>query len=137
MTDSLIGFAQGLVAFEELSFADEVALGLGNAELLTVDGSDLASTTAWIIQHAEFAESTGPFDIIGPLRTEAGITQVNVGPRPHCAGPPLDFGPEWDQGQHLVIEPTGIDTCLMWYAIHLLLNDRGQIQAVNLDLFGP
>lgn len=137
VTDALIDFAQGSVAFEELSFANKVILGLGNTELLTADRSDLASASAWIIQHAEFAESTGPFDILGPLRTEAGITQVNVGPRPHCAGPPLDFGLEWDQGRHLVIEPTGIDTCLMWYAIHLLLNDRGQIQAVTLDLFGP
>lgn len=136
VTDVLIGFAQGTKSFDQVPLADEVMLGLGNTGLLTVDGPDLASASAWIIRDTPFAESEGPFDILGPLRAE-GIPQVYVAPRPHCAGPPLEFGPQWDQGRHLVIEPTEFDSCLMWFAVHLLVNSLGQIEAVSLDLFGP
>ena len=72
------------------------------------------------------------------LRNETDIAQVNRGPRTHCAGPPLEFGPEWSAGRHLVIEPTGIDSCLQWYAVHVLVNPDGEtIEAVILDLWGP
>ncbi|MCP3977180.1 MAG: hypothetical protein GY720_22045 [bacterium] len=135
--DALIGFAQGRIPFGDLTFVDQVKLGLNTVQEATVPGADLASPATWVIPLEHYDGIEGPFDVLGPLRRESGITLVNIGPRTHCAGPPLEFGPEWDQGRHLVIEPTGIDSCLQWYAVHLLVNDAGQIQAVTLDLWGP
>ena len=137
VTDALAGFARGEVPFGALSFTDDVVLGLNTVEQITVNGSDLASDSTWIIAREEFDGLVGPFDVLGLLRRDNDISQVNVGPRSHCAGPPLDFGPEWSEGRHLVIEPTGIDSCLQWYAVNLLVNDAGVIEAVTLDLWGP
>ena len=35
------------------------------------------------------------------------------------------------------VEPTGIDSCIQWFGVHLFLDDDDRIAAVSLDLFGP
>ena len=117
------------------TLGEEVVLGLNTVASETLAREQLTDTEAWFIGPDEFDGLVGPFRALDVLGNES-IQQVNVGPRTHCAGPPLEFGPEWSEGRHLVIEPTGIDSCLQWYAVHLLLDDD-QITAVTLDLFGP
>ncbi len=136
LTDTLIGFAQGEVPFGDLPLTSQVTLGLNTVSSVTVERSALANVDGWTVGPEDFDGLVGPFNALDVLSEDRGIKQVNVGPRTHCAGPPLDFGPEWSNGRHLVIEPSGIDSCLQWYAVHLLRED-GRITAVILDLWGP
>jgi len=134
---SLKAFAQGSIPFSELMFDEEVVLGLNTVEQVTVTSSDLQYPSGWLIPLDDFGGLGGPFDVLGPLRGEQDSTQINLGPRAHCAGPPLEFGPSWTEGRHLVIEPAATDSCLQWYAIHVLVNTKGEIRAVTLDLWEP
>lgn len=137
MIGNLLAFAQGEGPFSGLSFANEVTLGLNTVEQVTVDAADLEAAASWVVPRDDFGGIVGPFDVLGPLRSGPAVVEVNLGPRTHCAGPPLTFGSEWSEGRHLVIEPTEFDSCLQWFAIHVLLNANREIQAVTLDLWEP
>jgi hypothetical protein len=137
VTDTLIGFARGSAAYDELEFSDQVVLGLNTVASEVVGSESLADEATWFVGPDEFDGLVGPFSVLDVLGRDTGIVGVNVGPRTHCAGPPLEFGTEWDGGRHLVIEPTGIDSCLQWYAVHVLVDTDGQISAITLDLWGP
>ena len=116
-----------------VSFADQVVISLGvDHETVLTDPS---SPSAWSIDVEEWNGYAGPFDVLGPLRGEAGITTTAIGPRPHCAGPPLVL--PWDSARQLTIEPAGISSCLEWYAVSVFLNDAGEIERVMLDLWEP
>jgi hypothetical protein len=131
LTDGLRAEARGVDV--GLPFADDVTISLGIDHEDSL--SDPADGEGWIIDVPEWNGYAGPFDVLGPLRDEAGITATSVGPQPHCAGPPLDL--PWDADRQLTIQPAGISSCLEWYAISLFLNDAGEIERVMLDLWEP
>ena len=132
VTDRLRGFARGTTPSSEVGFADTVAISLGNNhESVVLDVNDPA---AWVIAADEWNGYAGPFDVLGPLRSEAGITITLVGPQPHCAGPALD---PWVAFRQLSIQPAGITSCLEWYSIDVFLDASGDIERIRLDLWEP
>lgn len=132
VTDALRAEARG----EEvgLPFAEDVTISLGTDHEVSL--SDPLAGNGWTIDVEEWNGYAGPFDVLGPLRNEVGITTTSVGPQPHCAGPPLDV-PWDDAARQLTIQPAGISSCLEWYAISLFLNDASEIEHVMLDLWEP
>ncbi len=60
-----------------------------------------------------------------------------MGPHDHCAGQPLVLPDSLVGLRQLSMQPTGIDSCIAWFAVDVFVNDAGEIQAVMLDLFGP
>ncbi len=132
VTDALRGFARGTVASSDVGFADTVAISLGNDhESVVLDVNDPA---AWVIDADEWNGYAGPFDVLGPLRSEAGITLTLVGPQPHCASPALDARVAFRQ---MSIQPAGITSCLEWYSIDVFLDASGDIERIRLDLWEP
>lgn len=127
ITDGLRAFARG--ESEDLTFADDVTISLG------VDHEASLSENGWAIDVDEWNGYAGPFDVLGPLRNEAGITTTAVGPVAHCASPPLEF--PWESARQLTIQPAGITSCLEWYAVSVFLDDAGEINRVMLDLWEP
>jgi hypothetical protein len=130
LTDALRAFARG--SGDVPPFAGTVMLSLGVDHETELGPSD---ADAWTVDVEEWNGYAGPFDVLGPLRGEVGITTTSVGPRPHCAGPPLEV--PWSSARRLTIEPAGITSCLEWYAVSVFLNDAGQIDRVMLDLWEP
>ncbi|MEX1271263.1 MAG: hypothetical protein WEB55_02300, partial [Acidimicrobiia bacterium] len=131
LTDGLIEEAR--TGGTEQAFADDVVISLGIDHEASL--SDPVEGNGWTIDVDEWNGYAGPFDVLGPLRNETGITTTTVGPQPHCAGPPLDI--PWQSSRQLTIQPAGISSCLEWYAISLFLNDAGEIERVMLDLWEP
>jgi hypothetical protein len=135
ITDALRGFARGSVASSEVRFADTVAVSLGNDhESVVLDVNDPA---AWVIDADEWNGYGGPFDVLGPLRSEAGITVTLVGPQLRCAGPTLETPVDWVIFRQLSIQPAGITSCLEWYSIEVFLDAGGDIERIRLDLWEP
>lgn len=135
VTDRLRGFARGATASAEVGFADTVAISLGlDHESVVLDVNDPAS---WLIDADEWNGYAGPFDVLGPLRSEAGITVTLVGPQPHCASPALETPDTWVVFRQLSIQPTGITSCLEWYSIDVFLDAGGDIERIMLDLWEP
>lgn len=131
LVDRLRAFARG--ESEDLTFADEVTISLGVEHEQTL--GDPEDGNLWTIDVDEWNGYAGPFDVLGPLRDEAGITTTAVGPVAHCASPPLDI--PWESARQLTIQPAGITSCLEWYAVSVFLNDAGEINRVMLDLWEP
>lgn len=131
ITDGLRALARGEEA--DLPWADEVTISLGvDHEKVLGDPNDAG---AWRVEVEGWNGYAGPFEVLGPLRDESGITYPAVGKIPHCAGPPLDI--PWEAARQLTIQPAGISSCLEWYAVSVFLNDAGQITRVMLDLWEP
>jgi hypothetical protein len=116
-----------------LAFADDVTIHLGVAHEASLSDPDTGA--GWTIDVEGWNGYAGPFDVLGPLRSEAGITIPSAGPVPHCAGPPLDV--PWDSARQLTIQPAGVSSCLEWYAVSVFLNGAGEIERVMLDLWEP
>lgn len=131
ITDGVRAVAAGQGA--ELAWADEVTVSLGTDHERTI--TDPGNPGSWTIDVDDWNGYVGPFDVLGPLRAEAGITYPAIGPVDHCAGPPLDI--PWDFTRQLTIQPAGITSCLEWYAVSVFLNDAGEIDRVMLDLWEP
>jgi hypothetical protein len=130
---SLVRFARG-GGLEQVPLADEVTLGLGLATTRILAADELADREAWILDEAEFAGYSGPFDLLAQVADSR--VRYSRGPIDHCAGPPLNWPEEWTSLTQLNIEPIS-DSCLQWYGISLFLNDGGEIEAVVLDLWEP
>jgi len=90
----------------------------------------------WSVGVDEFEGYSGPFHLYDQLEA-GGPPEFTVGPHDHCAGQPRLLPGELQGLRQLSIQPTGIDSCLQWYAIDIFVNDEGQAVAVMLDLFGP
>ena len=127
LTDGIMDLARGEDV--DVPFADGVTISLG------VDHDASLAENDWTIDVEEWNGYAGPFDVLGPLRNEGGITTTSLGPQPHCASPPLDI--PWESARQLTIQPAGISSCLEWYAVSLFLNDAGEIDHVMLDLWEP
>jgi len=135
VTDALLAFARGEIGAADGGLANTVEIALGTAHTATV--SDTDDPTAWVIDEELWNGYTGPFDVLGPLRRETGITTTAVGPQPHCAAPPLDTPVAWDTQRRLSIQPAGITSCLEWYAIDVFIDGDGTIVRVILDSWEP
>lgn len=131
LTDRLRAFARG--ASEDLTFADDVVISLGVDHEQTL--GDPYDVDLWMIEVDEWNGYAGPFDVLGPLRGEVGITVSTIGPVAHCAGPPLEI--PWDSSRQLTLTPAGASSCLEWYAVSVFLNDAGEVNRVMLDLWEP
>lgn len=122
--------------------ADGLTLWLGGAISEPHSLEELNDNAAWTFDVADFDGLSGPFNIFDVLDQSAvsdlpGETVLAVGPHNHCAGQPLLL-PESLQGlRQLSIQPTGIDSCLQWFAVDLFVDDAGVVVAVMLDLWGP
>ncbi|MDX1449982.1 MAG: hypothetical protein R3246_13065, partial [Acidimicrobiia bacterium] len=133
VTDSDLAILDGLHALArgddvDLPFAEQVTISLGTDHEATLSDD-------WTIDVEEWNGYAGPFDVLGPLRSEPGITFPAVGPVTHCAGPLLDV--PWESARQLTIRPAGISSCLEWYAVSVFLNSNGEIDRVMLDLWEP
>lgn len=128
------------VTQDDVELADAVrndgvdALGDGWTAWLGVDHSQTGST---VIDVDEWNGYGGPFDVLGPLLADGGPVLVTVGPHDHCAGPPLDLPSDFDGLRQVSIQPTGITSCIEWYAVDLFVDGSGEVLHVMLDLWEP
>ena len=115
-------------------------LGAGISQSRSLE--ELNNYDGWAFAVADFDGLSGSFNIFDRLETmdasdPVGAADITVGPHNHCAGQPLLL-PESLQGlRQISIQPTGIDSCLQWFAVDLFVNDAGVAVGVMLDLWGP
>ncbi len=123
-------------AFEQVPFADEVALGLGDRVEQTVARAELAAPAAWVLDQKSYGGREGPFSALETLRSGSDAAVVS-GPHNHCASPPRPALAGFDQMRRVSAQPTDIDSCIDWWAVDLFLNTDGRIAAVLLDIWDP
>ena len=139
MIRDLISFARSpsAASFAAVPFADRVGLGLAEKIVITRPANELAQQSAWLLTHAvPFRAHIGPQSALALLRT-SGVTTVSVGPHQHCASPPVAAPSGFDGHRRVSVQPTGIDTCILWWTVDLFVADSGRIEAVTLDLWEP
>jgi hypothetical protein len=125
--------ARGLAA---IPFAEKVKLGLGDRIIAERASAEFAQADAWLLRADIFRARYGPFSLLEFL-AKTGPTAISVGPHPHCASPPMPPPPEFASSRRLSVQPTGIDTCLLWWTVDLFVSPAGRIQAITLDLWDP
>lgn len=119
-----------------MPFADAgVALALGGEILATPLPAALESPGTWQLDLDGFRARVGPFSAL-ELVTAADALTTFIGAHDHCASPPK-ARPDVEYDRQLVIQPTGVDSCLDWFSVDLFLDGDGVIVAVNLDLWEP
>lgn len=133
---ALVGFAQGGSAPR---LADTVTIRLGNTHTVTRSGADLANRRGWVVEADEFSGYSGPFDILRIIADQPFVKVSDHRVRPRCAAPAIDYWPAATLAYPPVnLDPVGIDSCLQWYGVSLLLGDAdGTITEVVLDLWEP
>jgi hypothetical protein len=136
--EALLRFARAPSAttLAAVPLAERVSLGLGAQLLVERSRAELARPDAWILQLEGFRAHVGPFSALERL-ARATTTEVVAGPHPHCASPPMPPPQEVAGSRQVSIQPTGIDTCLLWFTVDLFLDPSGEIVAVTLDLWEP
>lgn len=133
-----------------LPLANEVALGLSRDIESTLDMSEAADTSAWVIRAKYFRAYTGPFTALELIQRHAeeagsdsvgsrGVFQVSVGQHPHCASPPVPAPREFKDYRRVSVQPShsSIDSCLSWFTVDLFLDEQGSVAAITLDLWEP
>lgn len=136
--EALLRFARAPSAatLAAVPFAERISLGLGTQLLSERSRPELARPDAWILHMEGFRAHVGPFSALERL-ARATTTEVVAGPHPHCASPPMPAPQDVAGSRQVSIQPTGIDTCLLWFTVDLFLDPSGQIVAVTLDLWEP
>lgn len=134
----LIAFARApsTTTFAALPLADRVSLGLGDRLLASRASSDLMRREAWELQVSEFQGFVGPFSVLNFLARNEPMA-ISVGPHSHCAGPPLPAPAGITGHKRVSIQPTNIDSCILWWSVDMFVAPSGRIDAITLDLFGP
>jgi hypothetical protein len=122
-------------------FAEEVALGLGDALQARRSRAELGDAGAWSIEpdgEEYFRAHTGPFSAL-ELAADARDVVVSVGPHPHCAAPPMPAPAEVTGLRRVSVQPSpgSIDSCLSWWTVDLFLTPEGEVAAVTLDIWEP
>jgi hypothetical protein len=128
--------APGAGTFAAVAIADKVRLGLSDRILIERASLDLARPDAWALRQELFRGRIGPFSALDLLARD-GATGISVGPHPHCASAPVPPPADLVGSRRVSIQPTGIDTCLLWWTVDLFVSPAGQIEAVTLDLWDP
>ncbi len=130
----MVGFGQGGMAPR---FDETVDIRLGDTKTVTRSGADLANRVGWVIETDFFAGYSGPFDILAII-ADPPFVRVTEGVQPRCAGAAIDY---WSgvtlAGPPINLEPVGIDSCLQWYRVSLVLTPDDAISEVVLDLWEP
>lgn len=121
--------------FEQIPFADEVALGLGEGVLTRLPAEDLRSPASWVLDMPGFRAYTGPFDVLEPLR-DPRPAKMSTGSHPHCASPPRSAPEGYADAQRISTQPQVADGCLQWYSVDLFVRNE-QVVAVTYDVWEP
>lgn len=137
---ALIAFARapGAGSFGAIAIADRVRLGLSDRILIERASLDLARPEAWVLRQEQSFRGRviGPYSALD-LLAKSGSTIIWVGPHPHCASAPVPPPADLVGSRRVSIQPTGIDTCLLWWTVDLFVSPAGQIEAVTLDFWDP
>ncbi len=133
-----------------LPLANEVALGLSRDIKATLDMSEAADTSAWVLRAKYFRAYTGPFSALELVQRHAeeagsdsvggrGAFHISVGEHPHCASPPVPAPREFKDYRRVSVQPSdsSIDSCLSWFTVDLFLDEQGNVAAVTLDIWEP
>ena len=123
-------------AVEQIPFATEVALGLGDRVDKVAARADLVDPASWVLDRRAYGGRDGPFSVLNTLR-DGGKTAVVSGPHNHCASPPLPMPAGFEQTRRISGQPTDIDSCINWWSVDLLLDADGRIAAVLLEIWDP
>jgi hypothetical protein len=131
----VVGFAQG---GSPPTFSETVTIRLGQKAVVSRSRSQMETRQGWVIEAEGFNGYTGPFDILGII-AQRPFVRVSDGVQPRCAGPAIDYWPAAILAYPPVnLEPIGIDSCLQWYRVSLVLgSDDPLIGEVVLDLWEP
>lgn len=121
--------------FEEVPFADEVALGLGEGVVTVLAAEELRSPASWVLEMPGFRAYTGPFDLLESLG-DPRAAKVSIGSHPHCASPPKSAPDGYIDAQRISTQPEEIDGCLQWYSVDVFVRD-GVVTAVTYDVWEP
>lgn len=135
---TVIEFARtpGTARLTAIPFAEKVKLGLSDRIVIERAPSEFAQADAWVLRADIFRGRYGPFSLLEVL-AKAVPTTISAGPHPHCASPPVPAPSEFANSRRLSVQPTGIDTCLLWWTVDLFVSPAGRIQAITLDLWDP
>jgi hypothetical protein len=135
---ALVEFARAPSAtkLSAIPFAERVKLGLSDRIVTERAASDLVRPEAWLLSTDVFRGRIGPFSSLVFL-ARATPTMVSVGQHPHCASSPVPPPAELASSRRLSIQPTGIDTCVLWWTVDVFLSPERRIQAITLDLWDP
>lgn len=154
-----VALARSIVAFAvdpspeqaaRLPFAAQVRLGLGSDLVVIKDRSALGDDSEWLLHQTYFRAYVGPFSALRVLRHQVddagtaaigvdGAFEVTTGPYPHCASPSASAPVGFDEHLRVSVRPatSTYDSCLLWFAVDLFVDDDGAIAAVTLDLWEP
>jgi hypothetical protein len=117
-------------------FADRIRLGLSDRLMIDRASFDLVRAEAWVLSANEFRGRVGPFSALDLLARDVP-TNISVGPHPHCASPPVPPPTDLLRSRRVSVQPTDIDSCLLWWTVDLFVSPAGRIEAVTLDLWDP
>ncbi len=134
LTEAFWGFATTGDGFEQIPFAGEVALGLGDRIYRTVPADALTKPEAWVIDEEEFRAYSGPFTALG---LDAQRYATTVGAHPRCAGPPVPAPEGLTDLRRVSMQTAEATSCLEWWTIDFFVDQNGEVVAVTLDLYGP
>jgi hypothetical protein len=138
LVEALVRFArsQDEADLDPVTFADDVALGLGPEFVLARTPEELADPENWLLHRAVFRDYVGPFSAFEQLRRDVDVV-MTVGSHPHCAGPPMPPPRGLEDHRRLSIQPAAPRSCLQWWTVDLFLNADGNVAAITVDFFGP
>jgi hypothetical protein len=129
--------------------ADGVRLGLASDLVATVPAERLADPDSWLVDRLpHFRAYVGPFSALRSVRGHVSSAaggdvlrrlQVNVGPHPHCASPPVPAPAAVQALRRVSVQPAeaSITSCLEWFTVDLFVTPVGEVEAVTLDLYEP
>ena len=147
MLEALVLFARSPATrtLETVPLDDSIWLGLADQLIVRRTPEELADPRAWGLEASGFRAYVGPFSALGLLANWTSIPEgppireasVQVGPYRHCASPPVPAPAEVAELRRLSVQPTGIDSCLMWWTVDLFIGPGGTIEAITLDLWEP
>ncbi len=118
--------------------ADEVTLRLADQVSISRPATAMTDPSNWVVDDALFAGRVGPFDLLDGLRRWPNITVSERRTSPRCGGRPADWWPTETLLQlPVVIEPVGVESCLEWYSLSVLVDGNGAVAELVLDLYEP
>ncbi|MGH2709720.1 MAG: hypothetical protein ACRDH9_00745 [Actinomycetota bacterium] len=134
-------------SFAAVPFAESVWLGLSRRLVVNHPREMLADPSSWVLSAPHFRAYVGPFSALdllaemdarfGPDAPPAGSLEVNVGPHPHCASPPVPPPARLKDLRRVSAQPTDIDSCILWWTVDAFVDVNGTIRAITLDLWEP
>lgn len=126
---------------QEVGFAPEVSLGLGDRVLARRLATDLMDSDAWVLHAGPdgFRGRVRPFSALAVL-AGAGETTVSLGPYRDCVNQlELPAPPQLADLARVSIRPSpeAMSTCILWWSVDLFISESGEITGLTLDLWDP